>query len=96
MDVAGIKRVLDMVDTDHANAPADAAKQVADAHALLDALVQENNALRRNNERLLATNKRLTDSLAEKRSAVSTAQTMAEHWRLKAQGGDYDATKEEM
>lgn len=65
-------------------------------------LVHENNALRRNNERLM---KRLQDAedrndtlrgmVQDSTSAHATAQTMAEHWRLKAQGGNYDATQED-
>lgn len=65
-------------------------------------LVHEGNALRRNNERL---RRRLQDAedmndtlrgmLKDANSANTTAQTMAEHWRLKAQGGNYDATQEE-
>lgn len=64
-------------------------------------LVHENNALRRNNERLTQRTviqegmlhaASLRAAEAEKRAA--TAQTMAEHWRLKVEGGDYDATRE--
>lgn len=67
-----------------------------------EVVVHENNALRRINRRLAARllevekeRDRATQDARDANSANATAQTMAEHWRLKAQGGNYDATQEE-
>lgn len=49
-------------------------------------LCAENNALRKRNERLNAENTRLADEFQRARSANTTAQTMAAHWKLKATG----------
>lgn len=59
------------------------------------ALVQENNALRRNNERLTKANADLRRRLGIAESSARTASTMATAYRIEARGGDYDATKEE-
>ena len=68
-------------------------------------VIHENNALRRNNERLARRVAALEDSLrtssesdGRANAADRTAQTMATHWRLKAepQSANHDATKEDM
>lgn len=64
-------------------------------------LAHENNALRRNNERLTSVVRKQQERIRELFNAArdamlanNTAQTMAAHWRLEARGGDYDETKE--
>ena len=72
---------------------------VADYEALgrLEAIVHENNRLRYNNEQLTKEVARLGDLLEQRRTAITTAQTMAAHWRMKADpaSANYDATKED-
>lgn len=102
MSVDIIRRIIDWADVDHPNAPRDAREQQVTALATLAALVAENNALRRNTERLQRRVDGLLKEVADAkldaghaRSANRTAQTMAQHWRIKAEGGNYDVTKEE-
>lgn len=81
----------------------DEGKALAALERTFHAIRVENNALRRNNERLTARIEALEKSLREAKAdtqradaANRTAQTMAAHWRLKAEptSADYDATKE--
>lgn len=66
-----------------------------DLQAHRDRLIRENNALRKNNERLTKENAALRQRAAESESALQSTATMAAHWKLKAQGGNYDATQED-
>ena len=75
---------------------------VRDIRRVFTQLIHENNALRRNNERLarrLKDAEDMNDTLREQFQAAEAsnrnAQTMAAHWRLKAEGGNYDETKED-
>lgn len=95
MSLDTIRRVLEWADVDHPNAPEDAREQQATAMATIAALITENNALRRNNERLVRENAVLLTRASEAESAARTAQTMAQHWRTEAKGGDDDATQED-
>jgi predicted RNase H-like nuclease (RuvC/YqgF family) len=58
------------------------------AHAF--AVIRENNALRRINERLTTENERLRQELEAARKSASTAQMMAQHWRIQATGKTED------
>lgn len=75
---------------------------VRDIRRVFTQLVHENNALRRNNERLtrrLKDAEDMNETLRGQAQAAEAnnrnAQAMAAHWRLKAEGGDYDATQED-